>query len=151
GTGAAFSPSTATGSQQPLLSTYFPTGTVLMGTGGVKSGTGFFTPQLYVTGRVPTQKIGSVASGLSGPRVVAVQGRYAYVTSYSNISPAIFDVSNPAPPAKIGSTTTGLSSPYAVTVQGRYAYVTSQGNNSLVIFDVSNPAAPAKIGSTTTG
>ena len=75
-----------------------------------------------------------------------VQGKYAYVTCYTDYSLVIFDVSNPASPVKVGSNTTAFGSfnPYDVKVQGRYAYVTTNGQ--LVILDVSNPANPVKLG-----
>ncbi|QQS21709.1 hypothetical protein IPM09_04295 [Candidatus Saccharibacteria bacterium] len=105
---------------------------------------GTSTGQLYVSGRLPTASLGSVAVG-TATRSVAVQGRYAYTTNSTSGALKVFDVSNPASPVSVG--TISSTNAYFVAVQGRYAYVTSAVGNTLSIYDVSNPASPTSMGS----
>src|SRR5207244_3307045 len=74
----------------PLLANYNPTGTVLMGTGGLRAGTGYLAPQLYIQGRPPVSKIGS-GSTLVSPIAMAVQGRYAFVANSGSNTFQVFD------------------------------------------------------------
>ena len=66
---------------------------------------------------------------------VYVQGRYAYVVSFSDSNLFIIDISNPATPTTVSTPATGAG-PYSVYVQGRYAYVTNRGDSTLSIIDL---------------
>jgi cytoskeletal protein CcmA (bactofilin family) len=132
----------------PLLDMNLPTGSVLIGTGGLKGASGSMMPQLYVAGRVPTARTGSGSTG-AGPFSLFVQGRYLYVVNATGATLQIFDVSNPGMPQSRGSVATGAG-PRSVYVRGQYAYVASSGGNLLQIVDVSNPVSPAVVGSVAT-
>ncbi|HSX18344.1 MAG TPA: carbohydrate binding domain-containing protein [Candidatus Saccharimonadales bacterium] len=113
-------------------------------------GNGKPTGQLYVSGTVPSSYTGWTNSGLSHPRTVQVQGRYAYVMDDGNGSLHIFDLSNPANPVKISSVT-GFSANIGAYAQGNYIYATDRNNVRLRIIDVSNPASPTVVSNISTG
>jgi hypothetical protein len=111
-------------------------------------GNGTPTGQLYVSGTQPLQ-VGIVAAG-TGANSVYVQGRYAYVTSFTSNLLQVFDISIPARPIVVGSAATGTG-PYFISVQGHYAYVINNTANTLQVFDISNPAAPTALSTVATG
>ncbi len=140
---------TGTGSQ-PLEKTDNRYGTIMMGTGAMRNGTGAMAPQLYVTSRMPARFAGSGATQ-ANPAAIAVQGRYAYVVNYTANSFQIFDVST-RQPQLVSTTTSGINGPYGVLVQGRYAYVQNYtGTSNVRIYDVSNPSSPVAMGSVIAG
>ncbi|MEK7594896.1 MAG: carbohydrate binding domain-containing protein, partial [Patescibacteria group bacterium] len=104
------------------------------------------TGQLYVGGSAPVSPIGSASVG-SSPYVMAIQGRYAYVTYTSGTdSLQIFDISDPLSPVEMSNIATG-ETPRGLAVQGRYAYVANNSSNTVQIFDISNPTTPVLTGS----
>lgn len=107
------------------------------------------TGQLYVSGSVPSAKLGSIAEGGFGGDVY-VQGRYAYTTDATNDKLHIVDVSNPANPTDISSLTL-TGAPQKVFVQGHFAYVTTQGADALDIINISNPSNPVQTGTISNG
>ena len=119
---------------------------------------GVATGQLFIAGNMPSAHLAYVgtASSVSG---VAVQGRYAYVSTGTNTSGfQVFDVSNPAVPLQIGSANqASAATKKKVKVLGKYAYVSSNGTSTtgtFEVFDISNPKLPVSVGSqtyTTTG
>jgi hypothetical protein len=106
------------------------------------------TGQLYVSGTVPTNSLGTTTTNLSSPWSIFVQGSYAYALNNTNPGQVvIFDVSNPSRPAYLSETTGSyLNAADGLYVSGRYAYVASQNNNELVIYNISNPSNPAYVG-----
>jgi hypothetical protein len=132
----------------PLVTTFQPYGTILMGSGSLAAGgSGSLAAQLYVSGRVTRSGSGSMNLV---PTALAVQGRYAYVTGSgssgaNNGSLQVFDVSVPS--TKLiarGSLTVGKN-PRAVALQGRYALVANSGSSTLQVVDVSNAASPVSV------
>jgi fibronectin-binding autotransporter adhesin len=114
---------------------------------------GVATGQLFISGSMPSANLSyaGTASSVSG---VAVQGRYAYVSTGTNTSGfQVFDVSNPASPLQIGSANqASAASKKKVKVQGKYAYVSSNGTSNtgtFEVFDISNPKLPVSVGSQT--
>ena len=111
-------------------------------------GIGRTTPisQLDVAGSVASGTTGSIATNLTSPNNVYIQGRYAYVADSGGKALSIFDVSDPAvPAAKSTISTINAANGFSVSVQGRYAYVTEGG--FLDVFDVTNPASPTAVNS----
>ncbi len=75
---------------------------------------------------------------------VAAEGRYAYVSGYTNQGGVLIvvDILNPAAPVEVSR----VAAPYGPTaVRGRYVYVISGG--LLTVVDVATPAAPVIVGS----
>jgi len=109
---------------------------------------------LYVSGSLPTAPIYTTTTNLSGIGDVYVQGRYAYVTSFSNGKLMIYDVTNPASATLVNGTGTALSgfttSSGGISVQGHYAYIISFNNNLLDVYDVANPNSPTLVSSVST-
>ena len=114
-------------------------------TNGGKVSIGTTTPitQFSVMQSTSTPTLISSVSGMSSPRRVFVQGKYAYVSAYGADSLNIFDVSNPASPVQVGSIT-GIAV-WDTYVQGRYAYIATNGTR-LNIYDISNPTSPVQVG-----
>jgi hypothetical protein len=82
-------------------------------------------------------------------QVRAVQGRYAYAVSGSNMK--VVDISNPASPSTSSTTATGSGST-DVAIQGRYAYIAlDSSGNGIQVMDISNPASPSSIGTVPAG
>jgi hypothetical protein len=77
--------------------------------------------------------------GLQSPNAVALQGNYAFVTSWSINRLSAFNISDLSNPAPLQTISTNLDRPGSVFVLGNYAYVTSEGNNRLCVFNISNP------------
>ena len=107
--------------------------------------------QLYVSGLVPLNILGSTTNNINDGGNVFVSGDYAYITSQNNQEMVIDNISNPASPTYVGETgTTHFNNPYGIYVAGHYAYVTDVNNNQMVVYDVSNPASPVYAGATDT-
>jgi hypothetical protein len=121
----------------PLVATSLKYGTILMGTGSMKAGSGKFMPQLHVAGRLPVL-IGSGAT-TSVPRGIVVQGDYAYVAGQTAMQ--IFNVTIPGSPKLVGSISS--STAYGLAVQGEYVYLAT--SNSVHIINVSNPVSPTTV------
>lgn len=131
---------TGTGSTTvPLLATDLRFGSLLMGTGSLKNGSGSIFPQLFIQGRLPSASRASVTS-TAGARIL-IRGTYAYITGGSTFG--VYNVSNPLYPVLVGSVTTQSSS-NDFDIEGKYAYVVSEAINkkSLTILDISNPSSP---------
>ena len=77
---------------------------------------------------MPTTSLWSVG-GQQSTWGVAVQGRYAYISTASSANGLqVYDISNPsAAPVLFGSATTSSSTSKRIKVQGKYAYVASAG------------------------
>ncbi|MEM9468610.1 MAG: hypothetical protein AAF988_00440 [Pseudomonadota bacterium] len=79
---------------------------------------------------------------------LAVQGNYAYITSFDSNTFTVVDISNPLNPiiANSGNAfvtdNTKLSGPQEVYISGNYAYVISLIGNSLTVVDISDPLNP---------
>jgi hypothetical protein len=102
---------------------------------GIGIGTSAPFTQLTVGGALALS--GSTGTGLSSPRSVYVQGRYAYVANNGTLR--VIDVSSPTSLTPLGSLS-GLGELYGLYVQGRYAYTASFGG-TLSVVDVSNPSS----------
>jgi len=122
-----------TGSQ-PLIRTNSQYGMVLMGTGGVRMGTGLIMPQLFVAGREP--RLVSQITPTAAADNLALQGRYLYVTS-TNLQ--AIDVSSAAKPAVISAATTSTTNPSSIAIQGKTAFMVV--STVVQAFDISNPAS----------
>lgn len=84
---------------------------------------------------------GSTNTNINSPVRVAVQGDYAYVTSFGNNQLNIYNISDPDNIVALGTTSQNLAGPYNIFVEGNYAYVTSYNNDQVCIFNISNPNA----------
>ena len=93
------------------------------------------------------------AAKLSYPRGIAISGDFAYVTSSTNNSLQVIDITNPDSPAAAGSLINGagaaLSAPYGITISGNFAYIASSGSKALEIVNISAPATPVHEGQLT--
>jgi hypothetical protein len=89
-------------------------------------------------------------TAMSAAEAVAVEGRYAYVTRWTQDLLEIVDISNPFSPS-VKSTIATDDQPFGVYIQGRYAYVVNKASNTLQTFDISNPSSPTLISSVATG
>jgi hypothetical protein len=97
--------------------------------------------------------VGSTQTGL-GDFVMdlAVSGRYAYVTDYTNGAIVVFDVSNPANPTvvnKLSGSAAGITSTGALYASGNILYMKNSYGN-LATYNISNPASPVYLGSGST-
>ncbi len=135
-----------TGSK-PLLATDVRYGTLLMGTGAVRSGTSATFAQMYIAPRMTTTAV-TTRTGGSGLYGVAAQGRYVYTVNSSTPTLRIFDATIPASPTQVSSTSLSEAA-YSVAVQGRYAYV--GGATKMWIYDIGQPTAPVLRGWVTIG
>ncbi len=94
------------------------------------------------------------AANLSFPRGIAISGNYAYVTSSTNNSLQVINITAPDAPVAAGSLLNGaggalLSAPYGIAVSGSYAYIASSTSKALEIVNITNPAAPVHAGQLT--
>jgi hypothetical protein len=106
------------------------------------------TGQLYVSGKVPSTAVGSVATTGSEWGVYS-QGNYLY-SAKNGTSLVIYDTSNPTAPVLLKNfTVAGSANLNSVYVQGHYAYVSDGSNGKLFIVDISNPNAPVLTNSIT--
>ena len=130
------------GAHTPLLATDLRFGSLLIGTGSLKSGSGSMFPQLFIQGRLPSSARASVTSS-AGTRII-IRGKYAYIAGSTTFG--VYDVSNPLYPAFVGSVTIP-SSTNDMAIEGKYAYIASEAfnKNALSIIDLSNPASPKLI------
>jgi hypothetical protein len=92
--------------------------------------------------------------GVTNARSVAVQGNYAYVSSYNPISGSngisVIDVSKPTAPVKVGTTFTSGETIGVITdslVSGKYLYVLSEETDELHRIDISDPVNLSSAGS----
>jgi len=93
------------------------------------------------------QFVASTSMELTGPRKIAIQGKYAYVVNYTNLVNksllTIFDISNPQNINFVSSTTAGSTYRLKdIRVSGKYAYVVGDYNDGIQIYDISNPGSP---------
>lgn len=77
--------------------------------------------------------------GLQSPNAVALQGNYAFVTSWGINRLSAFNISDLSNPTPLQTISTNLDRPGSVFVLGNYAYVTSERNNRLCVYNISNP------------
>jgi hypothetical protein len=86
-------------------------------------------------------------TSLAGANMITVVGDIAYITSWSNNSLTLVNISNTSAPSPISQlqNDTSLVHAYAVVVQNNTAYVIA--SNSLTLVNVSNPANPVQISS----
>lgn len=108
------------------------------------TGSGLFITD--VTDPTNPSLAGSLTTGFSGPRSVAVSGNYAYVANYYSDTLTVVDISNPASPTIAGSVidSTQLDMPQGVVVSGNYAFVAAR--YYLTVVDISTPTAPVIVG-----
>jgi hypothetical protein len=91
-------------------------------------------------------------SATGGSTYVTIQGRYAYVTVFTNTGTqdiAVIDIANPASPTRVGTVpnTGGWQNP-RTAIQGKYIYFTefvNPANNAVFVVDISNPLSPAVV------
>ncbi|QQR60427.1 hypothetical protein IPH19_03360 [Candidatus Uhrbacteria bacterium] len=109
--------------------------------GGTSSRIAFEAPlEQYVTATTPFTTMATTYVG-NDPRVVVVQGNYAYIMS-NTPQLHIVDVSNPSAPILMSTTTlSGGSSWSDLVVSGDYVYTVDFGGTMNVV-DVSNPRRP---------
>lgn len=94
-----------------------------------------------------------MATSVTGPSPISVQGRYAYVVGNDgNVGKGfeIFDLSNPSSVSMVGTAVNPGGAPTGIYVQGRYAYVV-YGNGIFAIYDVSTPTNPQVLGMMNSG
>ncbi|NCO05032.1 MAG: hypothetical protein GW939_02695, partial [Candidatus Magasanikbacteria bacterium] len=91
------------------------------------------------------------AINMDGPEGIFVQGKYAYVASYTSDSLSIIDISVPSNPVRISTITnaTTLNGANYVVTNGNYAYVAAAVGDRITVVDVSNPSAPSVVGTVT--
>ncbi len=93
--------------------------------------------------------VGSVTDGpkMENARSLYVQGKYAYVTSQTNDSLTIIDISDPTNPVIVAyhTNSTGLEQAADIFVKGKYAYIAGLARDALSIIDVSNVTNPKKV------
>ncbi|TSC76394.1 MAG: hypothetical protein G01um101431_527, partial [Parcubacteria group bacterium Gr01-1014_31] len=123
------------------------------------------TYALYSTGGHITQTAGQVkhkakisddaVTALGGVGYgIAIQGRFAYVTAYSEGGVEVLDISSPTgTPVHVGSITDSgsseLSGAVGIAVQGNYAYIAADTDDGVEILDISDPTRPRHVGSIT--
>jgi hypothetical protein len=130
-------------STNAYVSTNVSNANLALAVGGLGTPTG----QLYVSGAIPSARLGSYKTS-ANQNAVAVQGRYAYTVDSTNNKLNIFDVSNPAAPVLVSSTTScagGSCGPISIALSGHYAYIGNDNNFSFDVFDISNPASPTNV------
>ena len=100
----------------------------------------------------PSQVGESAYNGSRDYCYVAVQGRYAYVDSYSDGTITVFDVSSSTNPTVVttldqGGPTRGDDG--TVVVSGRYLYASDYTDQNFHVYDVTDPTSPVLVASTT--
>jgi len=100
-----------------------------------------------------TMADGVISSYLSSAHGVFILDNYAYVTSYSNHSLTIFDISDKKTITFVGQIgdEVYLKGAYGIEVVGNYAYVSPASSSDLIIIDVSDKSNPNMIGHVTVG
>jgi hypothetical protein len=101
--------------------------------------------QLFVGSNVPTSAAGSGTTE-TGPNGLAINGRYAYTTTWTTETLNVIDLSNPTSPTLVGSVSTADSQPVDVAAAGHNVFTVSFGSNYLDGYDVSNPTHPVQTG-----
>jgi hypothetical protein len=106
--------------------------------------TGTSTAQLYVSGQLPTNPVGTEGNSIFYYGQMAVQNGYAYSAEYGSDKMDVIDVTDPTNPTPISHVDTGIGSPLTTVAQGKYAYLVDSGSSfpNFAIMDISNPAAP---------
>ena len=104
---------------------------------------------IYAGGKLATAATATISGGSlsNGPDGIAIQGRYAYVASYTESDIDVIDITNPNNPSVVSSTdlSTYGSSPEAIAVSGKYAYLLSVGPDILEIVDISSSTNPVLV------
>jgi hypothetical protein len=102
----------------------------------------------YYTGGVASgaTTIGDPAVSFESVDLIAVQGKYAYLSSVSDDTLRIYDVSNPASPTQVSSThVTGTTNSFTnIAAQGKYVYSIDNSGYYHAI-DISNPSSPSQL------
>jgi hypothetical protein len=103
-------------------------------------------------GYIQDNSQGGDATRLDNTRDIFVEGKYAYVTAWSENSFSIFDVSDPTNIVEVGYVYDGfgaseLSGPSGLYIQGGYAYVGATQDDALSIINISDPTNPEEVGS----
>ncbi len=97
-------------------------------------------------GCIKDDSVGGSATVFAGPRDIAIDGKYAYVASFTDSALDVVDISDPSNPFEVGYITdnstggsaTALEGARGVYVKGNYAYVVSNVDSALSIIDISN-------------
>jgi hypothetical protein len=84
-------------------------------------------------------QIAAEVTGISDPRAVAIQFRYAFVTDADGMK--VVDITTPERPRLVESATTSIADAQGLYVARTYAYVAA-GSEGLVIVDVERPERP---------
>ncbi|MCE9644352.1 FG-GAP-like repeat-containing protein, partial [Candidatus Parcubacteria bacterium] len=119
----------------PLIRTLPRSGTVLIGTGGIRGGSGMIMPQLFVPGKTPVL-IGNTSTTAAIDHM-ALQGNTIISTAGTVLRS--FDVSIPTGPKSLSTANVTSSNPASIVVQGKYAFIGVQ--TKIQSFDISNPSA----------
>lgn len=90
-------------------------------------------------------------TAFSDPQDVAIDGNYAYVSSFDNDTVAVVNITTPTAPAMTGSiaATPNLDGANGIDAYGGYAYVAATNSDRLTVVNVTNPASPTVAGSVT--
>ncbi len=83
-------------------------------------------------------------SAANSQSVLAVQGRYLYMTDSNNSLLRVIDVSNAASPTAVGSAVISGTLMDGAYIQGRYLYIAS-ATGYLQVYDISNPISPVRV------
>ncbi len=120
---------------QPLLRANPKTGTIIMGTGGIRTGSGHMFPQLLVGVKTPVL-VGNTST-VAAIDHMALQGNTIISTAGTVLRS--FDVTSPTGPKTLATANVTSSNPAAIAVQGKYAFIGVQ--IKIQSFDISNPSS----------
>jgi hypothetical protein len=118
----------------PLLSTNPAMGMIVVGSGGLRAGSGYMLPQVYITPRAPVL-IGNVTTTAAVDHM-ALQGSTIIMTAGTVMRS--FDVTNPSYPKFLATGTVTSSNPASIVLEGKYAFIAV--SNKIQSFDISNPS-----------